>query len=120
MTSIRPDGRVEFRFFRPNASDVKVLGSFNQWDGDSLTLEPEGDGWWSANSAIEPGEYRFRYWADGHWFTDYASHGVEWGKHGWNSVLVVPTMSTMMIDGMIQSTNEDRRNDYTIEMKAAA
>ena len=90
MTSITADGRVEFRFFRPNATDVRVLGSFNDWCGDSLALEHEGDGWWSGSALLNAGEYRFRYWADGHWFTDYASYGVEMGQHGWNSVLVVP------------------------------
>jgi len=105
MTSIRPDGRVEFRFFRPNATDVKVLGPFNKWAGDSLILEPEGDGWWSAIAEMDVGEYRFRYWADGHWFTDFASHGVEMGKHGWNSVLVVPETAQAM---MIKPDTEDR------------
>jgi hypothetical protein len=65
---------------------------------------------------MDPGEYRFRYWADGHWFTDYASHGVELGKHGWNSVLVVPAMRTLMIEGI----PEDDRSNYAITMKAAA
>jgi 1,4-alpha-glucan branching enzyme len=90
MTSIRPDGRVEFRFFRPNATEVKVLGTFNNWEGDSLVLDNEGEGWWSGYALLTPGEYRFRYWADGHWYTDFASHGVEMAQHGWNSVLLVP------------------------------
>ena len=93
MTSIRPDGRVEFRFFRPDAMDVKVLGTFNEWEGDSVVLDPEGDGWWSAIATIAVGEHRFRYWVDGHWFTDFASYGVELDKFGWNSVLLVPETS---------------------------
>ena len=96
MTSIRPDGRVEFRFYRPNAADVKVLGTFNKWDGDSLVLESEGDGWWSAIANLKVGEHRFRYWVDGHWFTDFASHGVELERHGWNSVLIVPEITQSM------------------------
>ena len=112
MTSIRPDGRVEFRFFRPDAADVKVLGTFNGWDGDSLILESAGDGWWSAIADFEPGEYRFRYWADGHWFTDFASHGVEMGKHAWNSVLIVPERR--------RSTTQHRFDEYEIPMKSAA
>ncbi len=41
--------------------------------------------------AAPGGEYRFRYVADGVWYTDYASYGVESSKlGGWNSVLFVP------------------------------
>jgi 1,4-alpha-glucan branching enzyme len=117
MTSIRPDGRVEFRFFRPNASHVKVLGSFNQWSGESLVLEPEGDGphgngWWSAIATIEPGDHRFRYWADGHWFADFASYGVEMGKHGWDSVLVVPKL--------VPSMRIEREIENATKLKSAA
>ena len=38
---------------------------------------------------VPPGDYRFRYVADGQWYTDYASHGIEAGPNGWNAVLVV-------------------------------
>jgi 1,4-alpha-glucan branching enzyme len=118
MTSIRPDGRVEFRFFRPNAIDVKVLGTFNDWDGDSVALESEGDGWWSAIAELDVGEHRFRYWVDGHWFTDFASHGVEMGRYGWNSVLVVPEMKTA---ASIQTAMKiEREVEYETKMKSAA
>jgi 1,4-alpha-glucan branching enzyme len=94
MTSIRPDGRVEFRFYRPEAMDVKVLGTFNEWNGDSIILRAEGDGWWGTIASLEAGDYRFRYWADGEWYTDFAAYGVELTEFGWNSVLFVPeTMS---------------------------
>jgi 1,4-alpha-glucan branching enzyme len=123
MTSIRPDGRVEFRFFRPNASDVKVLGTFNEWDGNSLILDPEEDGWWSAIVMIEPGEYRFRYWVDGHWYTDFASYGVEMATHGWNSVLLVPLRSRSEISGPEITRPLGQISDafeYELEMKSAA
>jgi 1,4-alpha-glucan branching enzyme len=116
MTSIRPDGRVEFRFFRPDAMDVKVLGTFNQWNGDSIVLGHEGDGWWSTIADIEVGEHRFRYWADGNWFTDFASYGVELDKYGWNSVLLVPkTLPELMPALVIGPESEER-----IQLKSAA
>ena len=93
MTSVKRDGRVEFRFFRPGVTQVKVAGDFNGWShgGDgALEMRPQDDGWWAAEAKLDAGEYRFRYLADGTWFTDFASHGVEMSKLGWNSVLVVP------------------------------
>ena len=90
MTIVRQDGSVEFRFFRPEARDVRVAGDFNGWTGDALHMKPAGNGWWTARMVLGTGEYRFRYVADGRWFTDYASNGVEFAKLGLNSLLIVP------------------------------
>jgi 1,4-alpha-glucan branching enzyme len=90
MTKLKGNGSVEFRFFRPEASRVNIAADFNGWNG-SLSMEPTGDGWWVVTTSLRPGEYRFRYLADGAWYTDYAAHGVEFGPMGWNAVLVVPS-----------------------------
>ena len=89
MTSVTGDGCVEFRFYRPQASRVSVVGEFNSWIDGVLPMKPDGEGWWSASTKMSPGDYRFRYVADGVWYTDYASHGIEAGPTGWNAVLVV-------------------------------
>jgi 1,4-alpha-glucan branching enzyme len=90
MTSISRDGMVEFRFFRPQVQQVTVVGDFNGWRRDALLMNAEGDGWWRAETQLQGGDYRFRYLADDTWYTDYASNGIEIGKMGCNSVLVVP------------------------------
>src|SRR5580700_3495079 len=88
MTSITSDGQVEFRFFRPNVSNVSLVGDFNGWE--ALAMNASGDGWWTAMMRFDVGEYRFRYLADGQWFSDFASYGVEPTKTGYTSVLRVP------------------------------
>lgn len=90
MTSLKPDGRIEFRFYRPQAREVAVAGSFNDWCTESLKMRPAEDGWWIAIAAIESGVHQFRYVADGRWYTDFAANGIEMSKHGPNSLLVVP------------------------------
>jgi 1,4-alpha-glucan branching enzyme len=90
MTSVRANGEVEFRFFRAGAREVRLAADFTGWQEKSLMMKPEGNGWWMARVKLGAGEYRFRYVADGQWFTDFASHGVELKKQIWNSVLVVP------------------------------
>jgi 1,4-alpha-glucan branching enzyme len=93
MTILGDDGRVEFRFFRPGVREVRIVGDFN---GGSTTLameldgESDGPGWWSARATFSGGEYRFRYVADGTWYTDFASNGVEAAKHGYDSILIIP------------------------------
>jgi 1,4-alpha-glucan branching enzyme len=89
MTDIRDDGTVEFRFYRPLAGNVKVAGDFSDWGHNAIPMQAVGEGWWTTRLALRPGEYRFRYIADGNWFTDFASHGIEICQEGWNSVLFI-------------------------------
>ena len=90
MTSLCGTGMVEFRFFRPAATSVAVAGNFNEWREDELAMKPQGDGWWTAKAKLNAGEYRFKYVADGEWYTDFAAYGIEKSPFGWDSVVVVP------------------------------
>ena len=96
MTSVKTGGWVEFRFFRPEAFSVTVAGDFNGWCTsplNALAMNSAGNGWWVAEARFEPGEYRFKYVADGVWYTDYASNGIEAFRQGANSILLVPEAS---------------------------
>ena len=90
MTSVKTNGEVEFRFFRANAGSVSLAADFTQWQDKAIPMRHEGNGWWVTRVSLAGGEYRFRYVADGQWFTDFASHGVELRKQVWNSILLVP------------------------------
>jgi len=65
---------------------------------NALAMSPAGNGWWTAEARFEPGEYRFKYVADGVWYTDYASNGIEAFRQGANSILVVPQGSAHTIE----------------------
>jgi 1,4-alpha-glucan branching enzyme len=95
MTTIHEDGTVEFAFYRPSASNVRLAADFSSWLAGAIDMKPLGDGWWSAQLQLPAGEYRFRYVADDYWYTDFASHGIEMSKMGWNSVLVVPEKESL-------------------------
>jgi len=45
------------------------------------------DGFWTAVLDLAPGEYAFRYYADGQWFVDYAAFGLQNGPWGMNGVV---------------------------------
>jgi len=47
------------------------------------------EGYWMATMQLPAGEYRFRYCADGEWFTDYAAFGIEPSRFGMDSILRV-------------------------------
>ena len=92
MTSIREDGTVEFRFFRPGVRGVKLAGTFTGWQKKAVSMSPVGEGWWRVALKLGAGEYQFRYIADGQWFTDFAANGCEKDGEAWNSIVVVPYM----------------------------
>jgi len=84
------DDIVEFRFFRPHARQVHLAGDFNDWRERELPLQPAGDGYWVVQMRLPAGEFKFRYCADGEWFTDYAAFGLEPGPFGLDSIVRVP------------------------------
>ena len=88
------NGTAEFRFFRPDAQNVYLAGDFNDWRTDQLLMNRDASGHWSCRMQLPAGVYRFRYCADGVWYTDYAAFGVEPGQFGMDSVLNVrpPTL----------------------------
>lgn len=90
MTNVNADGSVTFRFYRPTAGQVKLVGDFTNWQQAPIDMTCTGDGWWTLGTKLNGGEYRFRYLADGQWYTDFAAYGIEATESGWNSVLVVP------------------------------
>lgn len=88
MVTVEGNG-ARFRFFRPQAQCVYLVGDFNGWRTQELKMKPR-DGWWEANLTLPGGNYRFRYLADGQWFTDFAAFGIEYGPFGTISVLRIP------------------------------
>jgi len=88
MVSIRGT-KAYFRFYRPDARSVRLVGDFNHWDTGGPTMTRTEDGWWVAALQLGPGTYRFQYLADGAWFSDYAAFGLQHGLHGWVSVVQI-------------------------------
>ncbi len=89
MVTIDEEGCARFLFFRPQAAEVFVAGDFNGWRADQLRMMSTGDGYWRLNLKLPAGAYRFRYVADGQWYTDFAAFGVEPARFGLDSVLRV-------------------------------
>jgi 1,4-alpha-glucan branching enzyme len=96
MVTVSEGGCAEFRFFRPGAASVFLVGDFNDWRTDQIKMVRQQDGYWLAKVPLDAGDYKFRYIADGLWYTDFAASGVEPGDFGLDSLLRVPGRSIMM------------------------
>lgn len=82
-------GKVEFRYYHPDARHVYLVGDFNGWDHRATPMLRDEGGEWVAVLFLPDGMYEFKYLADGKWFLDDAAIGVEEVPFGCNCALVL-------------------------------
>ena len=78
---------AEFSFFRPKARKVSIVGDFNGWSISKMPMKRLRDGYWAASLRLPEGDFKFRYYADGEWYVDYAGFGLDHGRFGPDSVV---------------------------------
>jgi len=76
---------VTFQFYAPLATDVAVVGTFNQWNGERNPLSQK-DGRWTGTIFLPEGtyEYKFKVGTDWYWDPDRPPQST-----GGNSILTV-------------------------------
>jgi hypothetical protein len=80
---------VQFRLEAPEASSVRLAGTFTGWEPD-YALHPTGQGVWAILVPLEPGVHDYAFVVDGsQWVADPAAPWVEDGFGGVNSRLSV-------------------------------
>ncbi|MBN1827393.1 MAG: alpha-glucosidase C-terminal domain-containing protein [Candidatus Eisenbacteria bacterium] len=100
---------VPFRF-RPDRtpSQVFLAGTFNEWNSSADRMEgPDDDGAFHLKLALAPGEYQYKFVADGSWHHDPDNdRTTDDGYGGFNSLIAVddrfPTLSMEKGDGEIR------------------
>ena len=76
MVTIEGDGTVVFSLFAPQAAEVELVGAFDGWFEQALSMQRDSDGMWSVQLTLPGGTYLFRYRVDGEiWHLDDAAHG---------------------------------------------
>jgi len=58
---------VEFSFYAPAARKVIIAGTFNNWNTSALQMKRDKDGTWKIKLKLQPGQYEYKYLADGTW-----------------------------------------------------
>jgi 1,4-alpha-glucan branching enzyme len=83
-------GRVAFELVKPDAKNVCVAGTFNDWKPEKAPLVPMGNGRWAGDLSVKPGKYEYLFVVDGQWMPDpNAKESVENPFGGRNSVIGV-------------------------------
>ena len=58
---------IRFGYFNPDAKEVFLVGSFNDWDVRATPLLRDALGDWAVELELPPGEHRYRLMVDGEW-----------------------------------------------------
>lgn len=83
---------IRLELIRPQAREVFVAGSFNDWQPTAMPLTSVGDDKWVVELSLPPGRYEYRFVADGEWVDDPNAKEVVPNPHGGaNALLVVPS-----------------------------
>ena len=83
--------RVRLEFFHPQAREVNIAGSFNDWRPGSTWMVSLGNGRWVKELLLPPGRYEYCFVVDGHRMPDpKTEHQAQNSSVNPNSVLLVP------------------------------
>jgi 1,4-alpha-glucan branching enzyme len=68
------EGGVLFSLVAPEANDVELVGSFNNWDrSHGVKLTRNDNGVWHAKLDLVPGRHLYKFVIDGAWCPDPAN-----------------------------------------------
>ncbi len=59
--------KIAFKYFAPEAKEVCLAGTFNQWRQKELFLKKDKTGHWKISLPLGEGRYEYRYLVDGSW-----------------------------------------------------
>ena len=62
-----PKKRVYFKLNEPEAQEVMLCGTFNNWETGSRQLKKGKNGDWRTFLTLVPGVYEYRFVVDGRW-----------------------------------------------------
>ncbi|MBA3028803.1 MAG: glycoside hydrolase [Desulfobacteraceae bacterium] len=82
--------RVSFTFYGPEATDVFLVGDFNQWNEKAHPMKMDAKGVWRKSIFVSPGAYEYKFRVDGAWENDQNNEMVcenSFGTH--NNLFVV-------------------------------
>ena len=61
---------VQFSYSAPEAKEVYLVGTFNNWDTHSIRMKRENGKDWKVSIKLTPGRHEYKYLVDGAWVED--------------------------------------------------
>src|SRR5918996_4684178 len=64
-TPVAAEQMTKFLFVAPSASQVHIVGDFNDWDSEASPLQRMDKGVWTITIPLAPGRYQYTFVVDG-------------------------------------------------------
>jgi 1,4-alpha-glucan branching enzyme len=74
--------RTLFHLEAPEASEVYLVGDFNNWDKQKHPMKREENGIWKKITVLLPGRYEYKFLVDGRWQNDTGSSQLCRNRYG--------------------------------------
>jgi len=74
--------KVQFEFPSPEATEVCLVGEFNNWDTHANIMKKDKDGIWRTTLSLKPGRYEYRFLVDAIWMNDIFCSGCVQNQFG--------------------------------------
>ncbi len=81
--------RATFTLQAPDANQVFVAGSFNDWSPTASPLEKDSEGTWTCAVLLEPGGYEYRFIVDDVWWDDPLNQMRRWTEFGCEKCILI-------------------------------
>lgn len=79
---------AEFLYVAPEAHEVYLAGSFNDWNPAHLLMRRDAEGVWRLRVVLAPGRHEYRFVADGIWNDDPRACAYVPNQFGWCNCVV--------------------------------
>jgi 1,4-alpha-glucan branching enzyme len=84
--------RVIFTLECSDASEVILMGDFNQWNPKRHPMKKDPNGVWKKTTMLFPGRYEYRFLVDNRWKNDPNNNQTRANRFGTkNNFIVVPS-----------------------------
>ncbi|MGD9334533.1 MAG: isoamylase early set domain-containing protein [Desulfobacterales bacterium] len=97
MSHIKPSQksgrrRVIFSLKSPDASEVILMGDFNQWNPKKHPMKKDDNGVWKKTTMLFPGKYEYRFLVNNRWVNDPENNQTCLNRFGSrNNFIIVPS-----------------------------
>jgi 5'-AMP-activated protein kinase regulatory beta subunit len=82
--------RITFMLEAAGASNVCLVGDFNDWNTHKHPMTKNAQGQWTKQVLLAPGEFEYKFLVDGRWLTDPDNRRTRLNDYGtFNSVIAV-------------------------------
>lgn len=82
--------KVAFSLEANNATEVILMGDFNNWDPQKHPMKRDANGLWEKAVIILPGRYEYKFLVDGRWKADPQNEHICSNRYGtYNNVINV-------------------------------